>query len=600
MNRILYETHKKENIDYLKVRDYYFDKARWINRGKRVFILIPIIVLALSYIPIISKVCHMDTFRDYVTGIVSIVSYIIVIFVNKKIEEYVEISNIFREEYDVQVFDIRRNNYLYNQEKIDKYIDKALKYVNGTSRYQVWYDEVFCDNHNKNVICCQMDNVLYTSNVYKKTKKVYNIFAIVFLVIVVIVFIVLIVFYDIESAILIMIALFGAVQWYVEYIVTAKSLIKEYEYVYNQVLNEDVEEYDEEDIRIIQDVIYYGRNKAQFIPNYIRRKFLNNMNLYYEKLGKIKKKLYANENVYMPSNATEIEALSCDGQTSTNLEELHSRLSVMMKDVKEVFDINNIHYTLDGGTLIGAIRENGKYIFWDDDIDIAIKYEDFEHAKKCLREKLLDKYELQDYYNDTFYSPRLSSLRIREKNTESMVYENDSALYELYEKRGLFIDVYVYSPILVNKLIDGIHRKLWFHKIHKRMFNIEKNWKKNKTKYEKAFKKYKRIYLRRLDWYLKHAKNTAYYAYTPNYIYNLSKAGPYIEHDALYGEKKTIDFEGMNCTIPTKHEIILEAFYGKNWNVSPYIPLEKLEKYSDKKFFVTNLKHISYFDNMRK
>ena len=31
MNRILEETHKKQNINYLRVRDYFFNKARKLN-----------------------------------------------------------------------------------------------------------------------------------------------------------------------------------------------------------------------------------------------------------------------------------------------------------------------------------------------------------------------------------------------------------------------------------------------------------------------------------------------------------------------------------------------------------------------------------------
>lgn len=43
----------------------------------------------------------------------------------------------------------------------------------------------------------------------------------------------------------------------------------------------------------------------------------------------------------------------------------------MTKDISEVFQIANIKYFMDGGTLLGAVR-HGSIIPWDDDIDLVI------------------------------------------------------------------------------------------------------------------------------------------------------------------------------------------------------------------------------------
>ena len=256
---------------------------------------------------------------------------------------------------------------------------------------------------------------------------------------------------------------------------------------------------------------------------------------------------------------------------------------------------------LDGGTLIGTCRKanNNGFLEWDDDIDISVKHTDVDKIIQILQEELGHKYVIQDCQSEKYYSPRLSRFRIRQKNERSMVAEKDSVLYELYENRGLFLDVYAYSPILVNKVVDIIFRYLMIHLIYIRIRNAELDWKhgRNEKKALLKFERLKKRYIRRVNWYVKHAKNKKILSYVPYYVDNLKKPGPYILAKDIYGEKKYGIFEGNTYEIPSDSEAVLAAFYGKEWETSPYIPLKDLfegdkVQFSKAKFDASNYKHL--------
>ena len=183
MNKILQNTHRISNINVLKARDYYFEKARHWHRVRRWLTLIPPILLAISYIPLLPHYDIVAEQRDLFIGIITIIAFIIIHFIcEKQITHNLDISNMLREEYDCKVLDIPHNPFTYCTEELQTYLSKASN-IPDYYKYEVWYSEIFGDNGPRNALIAQLDNILYTYYAYKEYKR-YIIISLSFLLVI--------------------------------------------------------------------------------------------------------------------------------------------------------------------------------------------------------------------------------------------------------------------------------------------------------------------------------------------------------------------------------------------------------------------------------
>lgn len=607
MNKILQNTHRISNISFLKARDYYFDKARRWHRVRRWLTLIPPILLAITYIPLLPYYGFISGQRDLLIGIITIIAFIIIHFIcEKQITHNLDISNMLREEYDCNVLDIPRNPFAYSKEEMETYLSKSSK-MPDYYKYEVWYSEIFGDNGPRNALIAQLDNILYTYYAYKDYKR-YIIASLSILLVISLVSLYL----GVTVFALVVISLFNAIQYYIENLSTTKGLIERNTSLIDIVrckhkeIKDHLNKNQMDAIRMLQDVVISNRDQSLLIPHYIRNKHLLEGGPYYKALNEFKQIYLSDTDIQIPSSAEEIDIFSLDESKMHSLSEIQERLLGMLKDVIRVFDKYDITYTLDGGTLIGAMRSHS-FVFWDDDIDLAIPIDMLDRAKKAIRKELGAAYDIQDYESDTYYSPRLSNFRIRDK--KSRISEKDSQLYPLYQSRGLFIDIYSYTPILVNRFVDACFRRMFIHPLHSLLTKVEASYpfvcQKNAFKqkqYKRRFSILKHLYMRRANWYLAHAKNDAYYAYTPTYIENKKKTGPYIPKNDIYGEKRQELFEGLTLSVPSCPEKVLQAYYG-DWRESPFKTIPQLmtqskagEWFSKNTFLVSIMKHLDHVD----
>ena len=181
MHKVLVNTHKESNINILKARDYYFDKARYTNnRWRKVCLLGPIIVSVIGtfLVPILSfggqelLAQYIERYWETLVGCVAIIAFVIDFFLQDAVGTNLSKSNALREMYDVNVLDLEENGFYYNYTTDDiKLFLQNAKYVQDSDKYEVWYREIFSENDFANAICAMMDNIIYTYYVYTENMK---------------------------------------------------------------------------------------------------------------------------------------------------------------------------------------------------------------------------------------------------------------------------------------------------------------------------------------------------------------------------------------------------------------------------------------------
>ena len=76
-----------------------------------------------------------------------------------------------------------------------------------------------------------------------------------------------------------------------------------------------------------------------------------------------------------------------DQKTIQALDKIHEGSHILYREIGRICDKYHIHYYLDSGNLIGAVREHDD-IPWDDDADLAMTRRDFEVFRRVAKKEL--------------------------------------------------------------------------------------------------------------------------------------------------------------------------------------------------------------------
>ena len=154
-------------------------------------------------------------------------------------------------------------------------------------------------------------------------------------------------------------------------------------------------------------------------------------------------------------------------EKNTSIRDVQLVALKLLKIVDKICRDNNIEYVLDGGTLLGAIRY-GKFIPWDDDIDIAMTRENYEKFLSIAKEKLPKEVFLQNL--QTTDKAENTWTQIKDRNSKVEIFGGNE------QHPGIYLDIFPYDYYSENRIKR--FRELFLKKLYIKVYAINSPFKR--------------------------------------------------------------------------------------------------------------------------
>lgn len=266
-----------------------------------------------------------------------------------------------------------------------------------------------------------------------------------------------------------------------------------------------------------------------------------------------------------------MEDLSHYNPEGSTLRRAQLRMLEILKVVDDICTKHGIQYTLDGGTLIGAVRHGG-FIPWDDDIDIALFRDDYDKLLKIMDTELSDEYYVLNLHKheDCYFS----ITRVCLKGTK---FQHPNALPYSFNE-GICIDIFPLDNVPnshIKRIIHHYRCNLYFILVLNSAFNFNPSNKVLSLIHSIIYHALKTIpgsknLIKRFDNCLTKYNNKTNYVTSLTSQVDFLKFGKYGFFDKRdFEPSKKIKFEDIEINIQENYDKILTTLYGDYMALPP-------------------------------
>lgn len=236
---------------------------------------------------------------------------------------------------------------------------------------------------------------------------------------------------------------------------------------------------------------------------------------------------------------------------------IHEQCLKLLNKFIEVCDKHNLNWFLDGGSLLGAVRDGGM-IEWDDDIDVVMPRKDYNYLIMNCQTDFDEPFFLQTPQTDKYFEVHA---KIRLDNTTSLTQRECTGMHH----RGMFLDIFPLDNVADYEQAKAL---CGFVKTIGKYSSVKYAGDKMSTSFlqENKIFDYMNCILEDIS---ETNRNSEYIADVVFYRYmDIDKPLPVFSKEDYKGYL-LVPFKGLDKTvrIPVGYDDILTQWYGASWSI---------------------------------